>query len=398
MPEILKKTILHPFLRRLLASVMVSCLAMTAIMAGFLFAANEINVFSEAAIDQAENLLWGPGFGQQHNVYKLKRSKYVKPDLLVLGSSRVTQFRDVMAPGGGRFYNAALAASSLGSARVFLSTLYEYHVPKTILLGIDPWWFRPGRSGKFVNKGSGARIEDFNYHALISSAITTGATVRVLSSLVSGNLWQKTDPLGARKPVGYHAALSGNGFRSDGSYQYGDILMGRSRLMKMRRMGVAEKFHFYRQQVSSSVGRFNYSGELDSAELTLLRQIIQQAQRQAVNLVLFFPPMATKVMEVVRNTPNQAAYFDNIEKAVSDIAIELGVEFHNFHDLAKLGVSDINTIDGLHVDEVASLAILRKMIDVSPVLSALYDQKEIVELDQILEARENLAGPHRIVP
>jgi len=398
MTGILKKFSPHPFLRRLLASAIVSSLAMAAIISGFLYTTNEIDVFSDGVIKRADNLLWGPGFGQQHMAYKLQRALYVKPDLLMLGSSRVTQFRDVMAPDGARFYNASLAATSLGSARAFLSSLYEYHVPKTILLGIDPWWFRPGRSGQYADKGNIQQVVDFNYQAFISTALSSGASMRVLNSLMGENLRQKTDPLGGRRPVGYHAALTGNGFRADGSYQYGDILTGRNRSMKTRHMGAAENFAFYREQASLSLGRFSYTGDIDSAEQALLREIIQQAQSRGINLVLFFPPIAAKVMEAVRNTPNQAAYFNKVRKVVSAIATEFRVEFHNFHDLGELGIADSHTIDGVHVDEIASLAMLRRMIDESPVLASLYDQKGIERLEKILEDRENWAGPKRILP
>jgi len=398
MPEKLKKINLHPFIQRLLASVMVSGLALASLVAGFLYAANEIGIFSDSVIEQADDLLWGPGFGQQHSVYKLKRTMYLQPDLLILGSSRVTQFRDVMAPVGKRFYNASLAASSVGGARAFLSSLYGHHVPDTVLLGIDPWWFSPGRSGQSASNDNIAPIDDFNYQAWISSAVTVGAKIRVFKNIMGENLRQKADPLAGRKPVGYHAALSGNGFRADGSYQYGDILMGRNRQMKISRMGVAEGFHYYRQQVLSNLGRFHYSDQLDSAELTLLRRTVQEAQDQGVNVVLFFPPMAAKVMEAVRDTPSQAAYFDNIEKAVSAIATEFGVEFHNFHDLGALNVSDAHTIDGIHVDEIASLAMLRKMMSASPVLASFYDQKEILRLDKMIQRSEDWAGPHRVVP
>ena len=69
----------------------------------FITAINEKQVFSDKVIKTNEPLLWGPAFGQQHATYKLARSIYVKPEIIVLGSSRVTQFRDYLAPGTLKF-------------------------------------------------------------------------------------------------------------------------------------------------------------------------------------------------------------------------------------------------------------------------------------------------------
>ncbi|MBT4933437.1 MAG: hypothetical protein HOL66_01635 [Rhodospirillaceae bacterium] len=385
---------MHPFMRRMMVSAAATAVSALGLSGGFLYVANEIDVFSPDVIERAENLLWGPGFGQQYAAYKLKRAVYTRPDFLILGSSRVTQFRDVMAPKGVRFYNAALAASSLGDARAFLLSLYKHHRPKTVLLGVDPWWFRPGRSGPTP----AGPVMDFNYQALLSMAITKGMTLRVLSSLGDAAFNRHADPLGGRKPVGYHATLSGNGFRADGSYQYGDILNAQKTPSATRRMGHGEDFHFYRQEVIASHGRFAYTGAPDDAERDLLDKIIAEARDQDVALILFFPPMAAAVDETIRKTPAQDAYFAAVKKTVAGAAAKNGIAFNDFQDLAVLGIDDQHTLDGIHVDEIASLAMLNAMIKSNSVLAALYDQVAIDKTEKLLENRQNMAGPHRIIP
>ena len=384
----------HPFLVRLIAAAVIAAITIGALGVGFLYATNEMGVFSDDVIEQADHVLWGPGFGQQHAAYKLKRATYTRPDFLILGSSRVTQFRDIMAPKGARFYNASLAASSLGDAHAFLLSLYEHDVPKTVLLGIDPWWFRPGRSGL----DPATRVADFSYPALLSTAITSGLTVRVIRSLIDGKMNRVTDPLGNRKPVGYHAALTGNGFRADGSYQYGDILSGDDPQSAIRNVGYDNKFYFYRQEVTAQHGRFTYTGVPDQIERNLLSKIVADAHDRNVTLILFFPPMASAVMDAVNATPAQRAYFAAVKNVVSQVATDAGLEFYDFHDLAALDIDDRQALDGIHVDEIASLAMLTAMARIDPLLASLYGPTKIAEMQALLRHTGSWAGPHRIIP
>lgn len=385
---------IHPFVRRLVLSAAATCVLLAGLVTGFLVLSNEWKVFSDAVVDDADQILWGPGFGQQNGPYKLRRSFAVRPEMVFLGSSRVTQFRDVMAPKGLRFFNASLAASSLTEALNFERALFPRVKPRILLLGIDPWWFRPDRG---TGDSQPTSIE-FSYSALVSAVFRAGLHLDVLRNLVSGDLIGHIDSLGHRRAVGYMASTTDNGFRPDGSYQYGDILTGRYALGKLRRMGREFGFSYYRTQVTGQTGRFAYVGAPDPRQADILGQIVAEARNSGVDLVLFFPPMAEGVMEAIRQTPAQARYMKEVADMVARVAAETGVPFFNRHDLAALGISDDHTLDGIHVDEIASLAALRSMIDGSPALDRLYGQEGRDQLDRLLTKADRWADPRRLVP
>lgn len=374
-------------------AVAASAMAVAVAVVVFLHASNELMVFDDDNILTADETLWGPAYGQQQMVYKLKRSLYKKPEFMVLGSSRVTQFRDVMAPGMS-FYNATLAATNLDEALAFVRTLYPRHKPAVLLLGIDPWWFDPARGGV---PEEAAEIE-FSYRKLLSGMFGKGFRRRIVLSLFSGEMRYDADELGGRRPVGYLAALSGNGFRPDGSYQYGNILLDKNTFYDMARSGSRYGYEYLVNHVRSLKGRFSYVGEPADSQIATLRDFVDYHRRNGVEIILFFPPLAPTLYRAVQETPEQRAYFAKVDAAVRRLAAESGVPFFNFHDLTALGLGDEHALDGVHVDEIASLAVIRAMAAGSPALSRLFDDAAHERLLRLATHRDAWAGPHRLIP
>jgi len=382
----------NSFLCRFVVSSVISSILLAVLIASFFYACNELTAFTDREIKTDENVLWGTAFGQQHSVYKLKRSLYKKPDLLILGSSRVTQFRQIMAP-GIRFYNASLAASNLKMANQFIRHLYSQHRPKVVLLGIDPWWFNPleGADAKEL-------IVEFRYREIVANALNFLVRPRILRSIFSGDLQFEADAIAKRRPIGFHASLTANGFRPDGSYQNGEILLGKDWMADIARRGFKYGFKYYRDSVRSQEGRFSYVNAPGSKQAEMLRQFILINKKHNVKTIIFFPPFAAGIWQTIQETPRQKDYFQEITSLVSKIAEETETEFFDFHDLADLGVEDVHTLDGLHVDEIATLRTVKKMISFSKNLSRLYEPTALAQFN-LLANRKNLwAGQYTIVP
>ena len=71
--------------------------------------------------------------------YKLTVTRQVRPQVVVLGSSRALGFQ-------GRYFkvpfvNAGQAMRSLEEGELFLSKLLEVHKPQNIVITVDFWWF-----------------------------------------------------------------------------------------------------------------------------------------------------------------------------------------------------------------------------------------------------------------
>ena len=85
--------------------------------------------------------LYGPASDVGTYAYKLERYRLTRPEILVIGSHRLSTL-----PGEAfatTVYNAAGAAGSLDQLTSFIRAAVALHAPKSILIGLDFWWFHP---------------------------------------------------------------------------------------------------------------------------------------------------------------------------------------------------------------------------------------------------------------
>ena len=98
---------------------------------------------------QGEFVLFGPGLPQDIMAYKLALYAAVRPEVVVLGSSRAGNVRAAFFE--RPFVNMAGAATDLESLRLLVDRMLAVHRPKVVLLGLDFWWLTEGsRAGRAV--------------------------------------------------------------------------------------------------------------------------------------------------------------------------------------------------------------------------------------------------------
>jgi hypothetical protein len=382
------------FLGVMTASMVGAAVVVSVAFLTLLDRSNEFYIPSIDTLLKTDDILWGPLFLQNTAGYKFRRALLKKPELLVLGSSTVSQFRDQATPGIAT-YNASRAAGSFVDALSFVRSLYPQHRPRVTILGIDSWWFARDKSaeGAVPNDPTG----EFSQSEQLANMLREIVKIRFLTKLIFSPPSQEPDELGGRKPVGYNAAALASGFRPDGSYQYGAILLDRYPYYNQAKMGYRHGFKHSRDQVRRKVGRFEYTGEPSAKAVELLRQIIRYHQEQSVGLILIFPPLAHAVYSAAQETPAQRRYFTAIETLMRTVAADYGVEFFNYRDYATLGVADRQSIDGIHIDEIGSLHLMRDLAKKSGTLRRVLSPDTRAAMDRIAQ-RVKLGGRHSLAP
>ena len=91
---------------------------------------------------QGEFVLFGPGLAPDIMAYKLALYAAVKPEVVVLGSSRAGNVRAAFFE--RPFLNMAGAATDLESLRLLVDRMLAVHRPRVVLLGLDFWWLTAG--------------------------------------------------------------------------------------------------------------------------------------------------------------------------------------------------------------------------------------------------------------
>ena len=319
------------FLLLILLSTGLGLLMVGGGLAVLMHAADEWRLYDPEVIAN-DTILWGGAFGQNRAGYKFARTRHYQPELLILGSSRVTQFRAQMLP-GIRVYNAGGAAASLWGARTFLEGLYRQHQPKILVLGIDEWWFRnePGKLGA----EQAARDLAFNRKEIAANLIDRLGPQLIRDILAPH---AASDPLGGRPTVGLRARALASGFRPDGSDQYGNLILGLGGYDPRTTHDM--DFIFYRQAIERNKDRFSYSGPVAGKAVENLRAILSEARQRGVRAVVVLSPYPHAVWEEIQASPNHRRFHADVEAAVSRVTAETGAELHVTHDLAELGLDD----------------------------------------------------------
>lgn len=372
---------IHPFLPRFFFALALGLGAITALITAVLARTGELHVFSQDNIATRSDLLWGSAWGQNHSGYKLDRALYLKPDILVLGSSRTGQFRAVMAP-QLNFFNAGLSVGNAGAAEPFARRLFPHHKPGLVLLGLDPWWFGEGDVAELREpKFSLDRREQ------VSNMIRMGVRWDMVATAPP-----ERDALGGRIAVGWMAAAQASGFRPDGSYQYGDVILGTNPVYEQQGYRWQDGFRLHLGHAATNQGRFR-AIRFDPVKIEALRMFLRYARAQGVPVVMFMTSYPGRVWQAVQDNPVQRAFHRHADQAVAALAEAEGVAYFDAMNIADFGQGDDQSIDGLHVDEVAVLATLIHMVERSPTLARFWDEPRLEMLRRL--AADGTSRPNR---
>ncbi|MGH6954390.1 MAG: hypothetical protein ACREGL_09425, partial [Alphaproteobacteria bacterium] len=178
----------------------------------------------------------------------------------------------------------------------------------------------------------------------------------------------------------------------DGSVQYGAILLDTDPYQRLNGYGWRDGFAYFRRAVEAADGRFRYTGQIDARASEVLRALIAFNRGFGIDTVIVLPPLAAELYRTVQAVPSQRDYFSRLERETVRIGAEGGAEVHVLHDLARLGVDDRQTIDGVHGDELAFLALTRHLTRAGSILARHIDAAALERLYQHMQDPAN--RPH----
>jgi hypothetical protein len=262
-----------------------------------------------------------------------------------------------------------------------------------VVLGIDPWWFNPSQGAAPAYTPA-----SFNYRRWLAGTVTRGMLSPTVMRRALSGIDVEADRLGGRRPVGYLAAAKASGFRPDGSYQYGDVFLGLNPMLDVLAMTFDKDFAFYTAAARQADDRFRYVGGIAQRQIEILHAILKANRAAGVETVLFLPSFPAAVWRAIQETPAQRDYFARFTTAVSRTAAAYDVEMFDYQNLAALGVSDKQTVDGLHSDEIGNARLWLDMATRSRLLSGFYGPARLIALKLYIEAARQSPSSHILLP
>ena len=291
-----------------------------------------------------KSTLFGLAYSNPDSYYKLQSVLERKPKIMSLGTSRVMQFRDYMFRSSKSFYNAGGAVSRMDEFPVFLDHLPIKHQPELVLIGLDQYFFNDNwivnQDGRYQQKLASDGRDSLglilrNWHSVYFDYFD--GKFKLLSLLGAFR----------RLEFGLNAIMKGRGFRADGSYSYGASV----------KSDINERFAEHFDRIEKHMHRFEKGDEVSSEALNHLEEFLQKCRSRGIRVVGFLPPYPHAIYAQMASLTAEYAYIGKIARLVEPMFIRYGYTFRDFSDLAWLGGTDAETIDGLHGSEEAYLRI-----------------------------------------
>lgn len=295
-----------------------------------------------ASLQETQGGLYGPTADDGTYAYKLERYRLARPEILIIGSRRLSAL-----PGEAfatTAYNAAGAAASLDQLTAFVREAVALHPPKSILIGLDFWWFHPDAPPA---PAPDADAQGFAAHLI-------DPLLWLLTGKVSPGHW--LDGLlpssGRARGIGALAMLNGQGWDAYGRYD------GRE------------------ADDDEPAGLRDVHVAPSPAALQQLTDLIADLNSKSVEVVLMVPPMAASLRaSLAKDSENR------LVPLWRDAIRSLGLRVFDFEDAVVLGSSDCEFVDDVSAGEVTYIRALDAIAEFGgTILSQSVDRELVTSL------------------
>lgn len=309
-----------------------------------------------------EDILYGTAYRDNARNLKHMMASRLGADMLVLGSSRSMQFRSEFFTADS-FYNAGGAAGYSNEYLWFLSNLPPDKLPSTLIIQLDqfnfePYWnsYKPGDTSAFVY---GESPHNHSY-ALRKSMVDWAAGKYRLGDALRND----------GHTMGLAAIGQQRGFRTDGSYDYGD-------LNDHPEKGDDPNFSSTLRKINYGLHRFHWSYEVSGGALQDTEDLLIWCVEKGINVVGIFAPYAPTVLEAMGQNDN-FYYMDVLPGYVASQFEFYGFEFYDFTKMDN--TTDEEFLDGYHGSDRVYCKIALALAEKSPALKPYLDASALEEM------------------
>jgi hypothetical protein len=382
-------------MRKLLAKIALLSLLVSlpyALPFAVLWLSGEITPVSQVVREQMEGrhlVYYAPVYSEPRMLFKLQSAQARRPEVLVMGTSRVGQIRSEFFRQGVSFYNAGMATETLSDYRVFLEHLPQEHLPKVVMAGLDQRYFNPNDrpAGSFEINVTQASSPKRVPLILFAKWRQIYADYRD-GKFRLATIWQRhgADP----KLVGLRAVILGDGFRNDGSFYYClNTIEERRNLEGKRPSGFSwpgltdlEKRRNLEAGLSlidKGVRFSDFGGEVSPESLVELERLASFCRQRNIHLIPFLPPFTHLAYERIKANGNHGFMF-KLPTVAGPILERYGFALHDFSDLGALGIPDSQAFDLVHPTEKGMLRLFLRLAESDTVLPRYCDASALHNL------------------
>jgi hypothetical protein len=249
---------------------------------------NEIYIFDSTVDSQSDDILYGIALSDRTAEYKLYNLINRNPELAIIGTSRVMQFRAEMFPDYNT-YNAGVIVSKISHILPLLEKLInENKTPQIVIIGLDQNFFN--ESWDTVRPNDSLL---YNERLLSSSNFVIPDRLRLLLQIVKEPGVFINNSILKPENIGLQGKVYNQGFRVDGSYYYG----------RYYEFGIENDLDFIdtTYRIENGVSSFEYADEYNSKALNELEKFLDLAAQNEILVIGFMQPYAPSINDLMES-------------------------------------------------------------------------------------------------
>lgn len=327
--------------------------------------------------DLKKTVLFGQAYtdSRRDQEYKIKATLARRPEVLMIGTSRVLGYRSIFFKDQDVFYNAGRSINYMSDLNYFLERIPSNQTPRLFILSLDQNFFFDERQPD----------PEYNSYENVMALFLKHNWRLVYKDYFQhkfkiGDLFQLSDTMDA---IGLNATVNQKGFRNDGSYYYGDMVNNSQ--------AEAEAAGRKQEVVSLITPQSfctNYYGTIILPEVIFeLRKFLETSQKRGVTVIGFISPYSPGIygkIQSFNDACSRAA--GNLDQNVGALFAQYNARFVDASDVTRFGGSDTEFFDAGHYSEKLSLRLLIALAEASPELKYYLD---VPFLREQLKASQN---------
>lgn len=284
----------------------------------------------------------------------------VKPDVLVLGSSRVLEFRP-------QFFSVPMVNAGKGMGSVvlgyhFLNEALKIHRPRHIIIGVDFWWFNEA-----FDKVENISLIPPN---LLNPVTKLNNYLLPLKWVYDGKIsLDQLSDYASNCHFGAAASSDLDGYGPRGSYFYNSQIYG-------LKTNQDNNFDDAIERIKLGTRRFQHSDEISAGHYQNFLKLVEFLEKEEIPVTFFLPPIAKEIYLKMKAS-GKYDYVWDLEKAI--------VETHdglNYHNSNITNHRSCEFIDGFHAGDVPFSRLLEDMANKKPELKKFLDVDAIKLAEQ----------------
>lgn len=307
-----------------------------------------------AGEQQADHkVLWLGNF-KDYAAYKLERIKLVRPEVLLVGSSRCGQARAQMFRPYSA-YNACLTAWPLEHIADFVDRATSAHRPRVVIVALDyflfgDWLASVWRKERTMDYRQGIDSYQRKLHDVVDFGVRTNWRWNTIKAAVTGNEYESIDH---NRLIGTEAIRGQFGFRDDGS-----IFVAPG-----YRLTSAETLAKGAEYVTSSFPGAHHLSDLQFRQLARLSELARQRDFSVVAVQYPFLKSATDFLDNDETyRPYSGLWRELRSEATAQRLSELGIRFFDM-SRAPFAADASNFFDPAHPSERGMLRTFLALLD-----------------------------------